>query len=74
MPIDWREHITSTVTILKGKPCIKGTRIPVSLTLGYLASGQSADEIMTEFPDIKKEQIATCLDYARTLSEFEVAV
>ena len=74
MPIDWRDYIISSTDILRGKPCIKGTRIPVSLILGYLASGQSADEIMTEFPDIKKEHISACLDYARTLSEFEVAI
>ena len=72
MPVDWREHIVSTTDILRGKPRIKGTRIPVSLILGYLASGQTAEEIMAEFPDLRKEQIAACLDYARTLAEFEV--
>ncbi len=74
MPIDWREHIVSTTDVLHGKPCIKGTRIPVSLILGYLAAGQTAEEILVEFPDLRKEQIAACLDYARALAEFEVAV
>jgi uncharacterized protein (DUF433 family) len=74
MPIDWREHIVSTADILRGKPRIKGTRIPVSLILGYLAAGQTAEEILAEFPDLRKEQIAACLDYARALSELEVAV
>jgi uncharacterized protein (DUF433 family) len=74
MPVDWREHIVSTADVLRGKPRIKGTRIPVSLILGYLAAGQSAEEIMTELSDLRKEQIAACLDYARALSEFEVAV
>ena len=73
MPVYWREHIVSTTDILRGKPRIKGTRIPVSLILGYLASGRTAEEIMAEFPDLRKEQIAACLDYARTLAEFEVA-
>ena len=72
MPVDWREHIVSTTDILRGKPRIKGTRIPVSLILGYLASGQTAEEIMAELPDLRKEQIAACLGYARTLAEFEV--
>jgi uncharacterized protein (DUF433 family) len=74
MPIDWREHIVSTVDILRGKPRIKGTRILVSLILGYLAAGHTAEEIMAELLDLRKEQIAACLDYARALSEFEVAV
>jgi len=74
MPVDWREHIVSTPDVLRGKPRIKGTRIPVSLILGYLAAGQTAEEIVAEFPDLRKEQIAACLDYARALSEFEVVV
>jgi uncharacterized protein (DUF433 family) len=74
MPVDWREHIVSTPDVLRGKPRIKGTRIPVSLLLGYLAAGQTAEEILREFSDLRKEQIAACLDYARALAEFEVAV
>ena len=74
MHIDWREYIESTPDVLHGKPRIKSTRIPVSLILGYLAEGHSPDQIMAEFPDLNKEQIAACLDYARDLAEFEVAV
>ncbi|MEO5657920.1 MAG: DUF433 domain-containing protein [Nitrospiria bacterium] len=72
MPIDWKEHIESTPDVLRGKPRIKGTRIPVSLILGYLAAGQTADEIIGEFPDLTKSHIAACLDYARDLAEFEI--
>ncbi|MDE0398532.1 MAG: DUF433 domain-containing protein [Candidatus Poribacteria bacterium] len=71
MPIHWRDHIVSTPDILRGKPCIKGTRIPVSLLLGYLAAGYTTDEIIVEFPDLKAMQIQACLDYARELAEFE---
>ncbi len=73
MEINWKDHIISTSDVLKGKPRIKGTRIPVCLILGYLAEGKSIDEIISEFPDIRNEQIAACLDYARELAEFEVA-
>jgi uncharacterized protein (DUF433 family) len=74
MPVNWKDHIVSTPDILRGKPRIAGTRIPVSLILGYLAAGSTFEEIMKEFSDLTKEQIAACLDYARDLSEFEVAV
>ena len=74
MQVDWRKHIVSTPDVLRGKPRIKGTRIPVSLILGYLAAGNTVEKITEEFPDITKEQIAACLDYARELSEFEIAV
>ena len=73
MKISWRDHIVSTPDVLRGKPRIKGTRIPVSLILGYLASGNTAKEIIAEFPDLSESQIAACLDYARELSEFEAA-
>lgn len=72
MQVDWRDHITSTPDVLRGKPRIKGTRIPVSLILGYLAAGNTFEEIIEQFPDLTRDQIAACLDYARELSEFEV--
>lgn len=71
MPVKWRDYIVSNPDMLRGKPRIKGTRIPVSLVLGYLAAGYTQDEIIQEFPDLSTKQIAACLDYARDLSEFE---
>lgn len=61
----WRDEIVSTPDVLRGKPRIKGTRIPVSLVLGYLAAGRTAEDIRREFPDLTPEQIAACLRYAR---------
>jgi uncharacterized protein (DUF433 family) len=74
MAIDWKRYVVSDPEFLRGKPRLKGTRIPVSLVLGYLASGRSAKEIIAEFPDLTQEQIAACLDYARELAEFEAVV
>jgi len=73
MKTDWKEYIVSTPNVLRGKPRIKGTRIPVSLILGYLAAGKTIVEIIQEFPDLTRENIAACLDYARDLAEFEVS-
>ncbi len=73
MKANWRDHIVSTPDVLRGKSRIKGTRIPVSLILGYLAAGNRPKKIIKEFPDLTEEQITACLDYARELSEFEVA-
>ncbi len=73
-PKKWKRYIVSEAEILRGKPRLKGTRIPVGLVLGYLAAGKSAEEIIAEFPDLTREQIAACLDYARELAEFEAVV
>ena len=74
MTVDWKKHIVSDPEILRGKPRLKGTRIPVGVVLGYLAAGKTAEQIIAEFPDLTREQIAACLDYARELAEFEAVV
>ena len=73
MPVRWQDHIVSTPDVLKGKPRVKGTRISVSLILGYLAAGSAADELISEFPDLTPDSVAACLAYARDLADFEVA-
>ena len=70
----WRQHIVSTPHVLSGKPRIDGTRIPVALILGYLAAWSTPDEIIAEFPDLTRENIAACLDYARDLADYQVVM
>ena len=65
VPVNWKDYIASDPEILRGKPRVKGSRIPVSLVLVYLAAGQSADQIIAEFADLTRDRIAACLDYAR---------
>ena len=72
METRWQDHIVSTPDVLKGKPRLKNTRIPVSLVLGYLASGATPEDVMEEFPDLTRQDVAACLRYARDLSDFEV--
>ena len=65
-----RERIDSNPQILGGKPCVKGTRIPATLILGYLAADRTLDSITAEFPDLTRADILACLGYARDLAEF----
>ena len=69
--MQWRDHIESDPQILRGKPCLKGTRIPAALILGLLASGRDKTKILREFPDLKPDDVAACLHYARDLADFE---
>ena len=55
--------VVSDSEILGGEAVIKGTRIPVSLVLGHLASGMSMDEIIYEY-DLKRDDIYAALAYA----------
>ncbi len=74
MPVQWKQYVVGDPEIPRGKPRIKGTRIPVGLVLGYLAAGKTSTEILADFPDLTGEQIAACLDYARELAEFEAVI
>lgn len=65
MSVNWKDYVETTPDVLRGKPRIKGTRIPVSLILGYLAKDYSIENVIAEFPDLSKQHIAACLTYVR---------
>jgi len=50
--------------VMAGKPIIKGTRIPVEQVLRLLAQGLSFDEILKDYPHLKKDEIMAALLYA----------
>ncbi len=58
------ERITIEPGKRSGKPCIRGLRITVSDVLQYLASGMTEDEILKDFPDLEREDIRACLEFA----------
>ncbi|MAC94313.1 MAG: hypothetical protein CMC96_02305 [Flavobacteriales bacterium] len=47
-----------------GKPCVRDTRITVFDVLGWLASGMTYDEIISDFPELTNDDIKACLAYA----------
>jgi len=58
------ERIESNPEIMLGKPVIKGTRLPVEIVLEKLAYGYSEEELIKDYPFLKKEDIRACLIYA----------
>lgn len=63
-PMDYSKIITIEPGKMGGKPCIRGLRITVYDVLDYLASGMTEDEILHDFPDLKREDIRACLAFA----------
>jgi len=55
--------------ICHGQACIKGTRIPVHQIVRMLANGDTIDNLLQEYPSLKREDILACLDYAASLAE-----
>jgi uncharacterized protein (DUF433 family) len=72
MRIDWHKHISVDSEIHHGEPCIKGTRVPVSMIVGSVADGMSFDAIMDSYPQLKKESIQAALAYAADIVRQEV--
>ena len=51
-----------------GKPCIRGTRIWVSLLLGFLAAGATIEEILADYPHLQREDVLAAVAYGAELS------
>ncbi|MDA0839531.1 MAG: DUF433 domain-containing protein [Planctomycetota bacterium] len=57
--------------VCHGKPVIRGTRVLVCNVLGALASGQTVEEIVEDYPNIRREDIQAALAFAGELSRFQ---
>lgn len=60
-------RITSDPAIFGGKPIIRGMRISVELILSLLAQGESVETILTDYPDLQREDIQACIAYAHAV-------
>lgn len=61
-------RITSDPRVCTGQPCVRGLRIPVSVVLQHLAAGQTAKQIVDEYPELEIDDVADCLRYAAWLA------
>ncbi|QOV90503.1 DUF433 domain-containing protein [Humisphaera borealis] len=57
-------RVTIDPGICHGKPCIRGLRYPVELLLELLSGGMTFDEILSDYPDLEREDILAALAYA----------
>ncbi|MDP2209768.1 MAG: DUF433 domain-containing protein [Bacteroidota bacterium] len=62
------QRISIDPNICFGKPCIRGTRIWVSLILDFLSNGMTIEEIIEEYPHLKKEDIQAAIAYGAEMS------
>jgi uncharacterized protein (DUF433 family) len=58
------DRISIDPQVCFGKPCIKGTRIWVSLILDFLASGETEAQILAAYPQLQPADIRAALAYA----------
>ena len=57
-------RITIDPEICHGKPVVRGLRYPVETLLEYLAGGDTIEDVLAEFPDLQREDLLACLEFA----------
>jgi uncharacterized protein (DUF433 family) len=62
------ERISIDPAVCGGKPCIRGTRIWVSLILDLLASGMTEAEVRGEYPQLTRDDILAAIAYGAEAS------
>jgi uncharacterized protein (DUF433 family) len=60
-------RITLDENICNGKPTIRGKRITVNTILEFLSAGDSAEDILKQYPGLEREDITACLQFAADL-------
>ncbi len=65
------ERISSDPAICHGKPCVKGTRIPIYLIVSMIAEGVGKAAILKDYPSLTMEDIQAAIGYAAALCEYE---
>jgi uncharacterized protein (DUF433 family) len=60
-------RITLNPNICFGKPTIRNMRYPVEMILDLLSAGMSTEDLLEDYPDLEREDIAACLQFASKL-------
>jgi uncharacterized protein (DUF433 family) len=66
------DRISIDPAVCGGKPCIRGTRIWVSLVLDFLASGTTEAELLGEYPQLTHDDVLAAIAYGAEASRERV--
>ena len=58
------DRISVDPKICSGKPCIHGTRIPVTSILGMLAGGYTVERVLEAYPELTRDDVIAAIEYA----------
>ena len=68
------ERIAVDPEIMMGKPCVKGTRIPVYVLLQKMAGGESEAELLQAYPQLSKADLTAVWEYAARAAAEDVVL
>ncbi|HAM59736.1 MAG TPA: antitoxin [Elusimicrobia bacterium] len=72
--VDWKARVVMDPEVHHGDPCIKGTRVPVSIIVGSIADGMGLEEVRAAYPQLSVEDIRAALAYAAEVLQREVII
>ena len=74
LPVGLRDRIIRDNRICAGEPVFKGTRVTLSTVLASLASGDSAEAILADFPSLAPEDVKAAIAFAAASAEEDLPV
>lgn len=63
------DRITHDAAVMGGKACVRGTRVTVGTIVGQIGAGRTIEQILADYPYIKREDVLQALRYAARLAE-----
>lgn len=72
MAFRWEDFIEERKDVMLGKPVFKGTRLTVEHILKELGTGATTDELLANYPTLKREHIRAAALYAADVLTDEV--
>ena len=70
----YEERIIRDKKICGGEPVFKGTRVTLRTVLASLADGDTAEDILSDFPSLKAEDIQAAIAFAAASAEEDLPV
>jgi uncharacterized protein (DUF433 family) len=63
------DRITQEAGVMGGKACVRGTRVTVGTIVGQIGAGHAIEEILADYPYLKRDDVLQALRYAAWLAE-----
>ena len=73
-PIPIWSASAATLGICGGRPVLKGTRVTLCTVLASLADGDSAEDLLANFPSLKHEDIKAAIAFAAASAEGDLPI
>lgn len=73
-PKKYQDRIVRDIQVCGGEPVFKGTRVTLRTVLASLAAGDTAEEILSDFPSLKPEDIQAAIAFAAASAEEDLPI